>query len=692
MPISVDRYEAVAEEVLAIYEEAEQVMMHRVAKRLLRGINVPGWTERKYGEVQAVVKEMRDYMAGVSKHRREVQKQGITDAYNGSRDAFINEAKQFTNVVGIRGLTANTSKVARIMAELDRSMNAADRKILRTVDDAYTGIIGRASALVGTGTITYRDAVKRELDEFANRGISSFVDKAGRVWDMETYSEMATLTAIERASREGYTDTMQEYGFDLAMISDHYGACPICEAWQNVVISINGNSPKYPSLADAEAAGVFHPRCLHDLSTYFEGITPGGREKPGDVQPPNAGYTARSQQRALERQVRKWKRRMAVAGSPEEERKAYARVRMYQQKIRELVRDYNDSTPSNVDHLPRKYWREGGRVNLSAAAKRIKPVQINSSKPKPETQAEERKPLTRMERILYTIQRHQGEWSVQQLQEVGGMIAEEHESRFESYAQEVQKQLDSLKKESDELIDRLEAMEERAFDILMNGDLKAQRQFSKERDKIAERIDEIRELRGNLTRGRKESLLRTIMSEIRPLGGVTKDNVTQYADFNEYRTQVKKTKQAAIDAMNYYPSSWLKASMDRTLTLKPHWTTSRAYYWDYNGEIRFDGSLGTGVHELMHRFEHTIESVILSEKQFYDKRTQGESLEWIGQGYSKNEKTRRDNFLHVYMGKDYGGRAFELLSMGVQYAYTNYDWLEKDKDMQTWVFGVLAAL
>ena len=372
MPIQQDRYESIASEVLAIYDEAESVMMHRVARRLLKGINQPGWTERKYGEVQQVTKEMRDYMRGVSEKRRDVQQEGLTQAYNGGRDAFIDEARKFTNVTGIAGLTANTSKVVRIMAELDQSMNAADRQILRTVNDAYSAIVGRTSALVATGTITYRDAVKRELDSFANRGITSFRDKADRVWDMETYAEMATLTAIERATREGYTDTMQEYGFDLAIISDHYGACPVCEAWQGVVVSVSGNTPGYHSLADAEAAGVFHPRCLHDISTYFDGITKGGRTEPREVQPPNPGYAVRSTQRMYERQVRKWKRRMAVASTPQEEREAYARVRMYQGKIRELVSDYNTDTPSSVDHLPRKYWREGGRVKMSAAASQIK--------------------------------------------------------------------------------------------------------------------------------------------------------------------------------------------------------------------------------------------------------------------------------------------------------------------------------
>ena len=44
------------------------------------------------------------------------------------------------------------------------------------------------------------------------------------------------------------------------------------------------------------------------------------------------------------------------------------------------------------------------------------------------------------------------------------------------------------------------------------------------------------------------------------------------------------------------------------------------------------------------------------------------------------------------MGKDYGGQAFELVSMGFQYAYTDYDKLSQDEDMRDWILGILASI
>lgn len=376
MPIAVSAYERLAGEMLTLYEQAEAKMLGRVAARLAKGVTVPGWAEKKYAETAAVRKELSGIVGGMSKQRRKMSEEFINTAYNGSAQAFVNEAQRFTEWAGIAHLSPNSAKVAAILSELDTSMDAADRMILRQANDAYADIVGRASARVATGTITVRDAVKDELQDFADRGISSFVDKAGRHWEMSTYAEMATLTAIERATVEGYTETMRSYGFDLAVISSHAGACPLCVAWEGVVVSVSGESHEYPSLEEAENDGVFHPRCLHHLSTYYEGISRDVRSAPRAVQEPSPGYSARMHQRQYERSIRRWKRRMAVATTPEEERQAYAKVRRYQADIRALREKYNNETPASVDWLPRKYWREGGRVKLSAAAKRLPPAKL----------------------------------------------------------------------------------------------------------------------------------------------------------------------------------------------------------------------------------------------------------------------------------------------------------------------------
>lgn len=90
--------------------------------------------------------------------------------------------------------------------------------------------------------------------------------------------------------------------------------------------------------------------------------------------------------------------------------------------------------------------------------------------------------------------------------------------------------------------------------------------------------------------------------------------------------------------------------------------------------------------------EHTIPDIMQAEKAFYERRTKGYGLEWLGGTYKKSEKGRRDKFIDPYIGKDYGGFGYELVSMGFQWAYTDPLKLMQDKDMAEWIFGILAIL
>lgn len=77
----------------------------------------------------------------------------------------------------------------------------------------------------------------------------------------------------------------------------------------------------------------------------------------------------------------------------------------------------------------------------------------------------------------------------------------------------------------------------------------------------------------------------------------------------------------------------------------------------------------TFVHELAHGYEYLSNEIHEDIKAFYDRRTNGEALKWLGRGYSKHEVTRADDFFHPYVGKDYyqyGRPASEVVSMGFE--------------------------
>lgn len=152
---------------------------------------------------------------------------------------------------------------------------------------------------------------------------------------------------------------------------------------------------------------------------------------------------------------------------------------------------------------------------------------------------------------------------------------------------------------------------------------------------------------------------------------------------------------AVAAAYSRYPASWVQASANvGAITVTK---SSRGYYQDQGHVMAIGGNLteyreNNAVHEIAHRMERVM-GLIEAERRFYEERTAGESAEWLGGNYDASEVTRRDNFVNAYIGKDYGGRAYELVSMGTEgiIGFTDNVDLSYDEDMRDWITGILLA-
>jgi len=110
------------------------------------------------------------------------------------------------------------------------------------------------------------------------------------------------------------------------------------------------------------------------------------------------------------------------------------------------------------------------------------------------------------------------------------------------------------------------------------------------------------------------------------------------------------------------------------------------------GTIRMTTSAGTKttVHELGHFLEFSDPDVHEKALAFYDSRTAGEKAEWLGDDYDRSEVTRRDKFLHPYMGKEYGRRATEIVSMGMEYYWDDpRTFAREDPEYFDFIFDLL---
>ncbi|MBR6088342.1 MAG: hypothetical protein IKP86_00315 [Anaerolineaceae bacterium] len=188
--------------------------------------------------------------------------------------------------------------------------------------------------------------------------------------------------------------------------------------------------------------------------------------------------------------------------------------------------------------------------------------------------------------------------------------------------------------------------------------------------------------------------LKKVLSRVRTMGIQDKSLVR-----NHLSNGKSSVIEYVVSAYDYYPSSWIQNSIDGgKITVRK--LKNRGHYDTENKRIGIGmdrDPLKTAIHELAHRFEETVNGLLSEEKDYYEKRTMLNQLERLcdidpESKYRHNEMTKKDKFIDPYIGKDYQGKAYELASVGFEYAFTSPQLLTSDPEYETWILGLLTLL
>lgn len=361
MPVSPDMAEDLAAAVSTLYEQAELALIEKVTRALAEGLDSPAWMELKLASIGHLRTAIEEIIAALQANATGAIHQALAEAYGRGTQAAVAELGAIAPHVA--SIPAGAHAVDRLASALVQETGATHMRILRTGMDVYRRVIAEAASAPLLGATTRRQAATRALAKFADRGVTGFVDRTGRAWNLTSYVEMATRSAVGRAAVQAHTDRLAAAGIDLVVVSDAPEECPRCKPWEGKVLRREGpsgagsvevehatedgrmvNVRVAGSLAEARAAGLQHPNCRHTVSIYLAGVT-----RPRPKPPSRATYEQTQQQRYLERQVRAWKRRAAGSVDDKQRTAANAKVRAYQGRIRELVGETG---------LPRKSHRE----------------------------------------------------------------------------------------------------------------------------------------------------------------------------------------------------------------------------------------------------------------------------------------------------------------------------------------------
>ena len=226
------------ESLSSAYEEAELRIIDLIASRLKKGAEAPDWATRKLQELALTKRQIQKELNKLAPEAAAQVSQLLRDNYERGQAEALDTLIKSKMETPYPGVIQASKEMSKLLSETTQSILESHNRILRSTDDAYRKIVSRAASDLLLGTGTRSDMIQRGLNEFADKGITGFVDKRGRNWEMKAYVEMAAGTAAHRASTQGHLEKLKENGHNLVVVSDHKGECDQCRKWEGEVLAI----------------------------------------------------------------------------------------------------------------------------------------------------------------------------------------------------------------------------------------------------------------------------------------------------------------------------------------------------------------------------------------------------------------------------------------------------------------------
>lgn len=362
----VDSKDWQAARLVRVYEDAELLVLQELAKAIKNG-NYKSLDRLLYrdAELKKLIAKAR-LILNAAGHKTDAV---ITELALAEYDTAVSEVIE--EVGAASSAIAHTPAVTVVQAAAAATasrINTAHLQVIRDVADVYRSITTQTVQSAITAGVDHQVAMRHALNQYADRGITSFVDRAGRRWALDSYVDMSVRTMRNQATQEGRLTGYERAGVELVRASWHAASAPQCFPFQNELLAISGGAGTRTlvdsatgdkvtvtvkdTLRGAISKGYHHVNCRHRDVAYTPGDpTP---QVPQETPAENKRkYKETQRQREMERQLRRWKRREAVALTPLDKSTAKAKIREWNTRIEHHVNAHDYLTRWSHRERPR---------------------------------------------------------------------------------------------------------------------------------------------------------------------------------------------------------------------------------------------------------------------------------------------------------------------------------------------------
>jgi hypothetical protein len=249
--------------LVAIYSEAARRLRAELLNAVISG------PRRNTRERIAQLARIERIIDDLRKHTRGLSLRVIRDAYLAGLNYVDRRLGGRTKVDDLFALnTVHADAVGVIARELDGRLDSSLRTVGRQARDIYRQV-GLEEAAIGI----IRGQPRREISASVKRrlvahGVSGFVDRADRHWQLDVYARMVARTSSREAMTVATAQRLMEGGHDLIQISTHPHPHDVCTPFDGKVFSLTGETPGFPRVTKLPP---FHPNAIVE-GTRFESM------------------------------------------------------------------------------------------------------------------------------------------------------------------------------------------------------------------------------------------------------------------------------------------------------------------------------------------------------------------------------------------------------------------------------------
>ena len=313
--------------LLELYRQLENFILKDITRRLLSAGEMTAtadrliWKLKQMGESQTKIEAKLREMTGLAKKELRALLQDAVIASWKDDDTILKRILGYLprnplkNPAVIRVMDAEYKKSLGELTNLTRTtMKQAGNDLINMLDEA--------DIRVAAGVQSYSAAVCDILDRYAGRGI--YVDyPSGTRRTLEAAVRCCVVTSMNQTAAQVTNQYIVEGGCEYVLVSAHLGARVAQKgqpqeadhsAWQGRVYKIRGTTPEYPNLLDRTGFGPQGYNCRHSHKPWDPRLRNPYTDENGnlkiDSEENKKRYELQQKQRAMERSLRAWKRKL----------------------------------------------------------------------------------------------------------------------------------------------------------------------------------------------------------------------------------------------------------------------------------------------------------------------------------------------------------------------------------------------